>query len=242
MNQTLVSPKPGPPSPGVSGTSGGREGASGRRFERIHGELRRRICLLDYPPGTVLGEVTLADEFGVSRTPIRRVLHKLEFEGLVQIKNGVGTIVTDIDLKTFKETYDFRMRLAEMMGELSPVTVTREHLTQMDRLIVRAKKLRKKRDVKGYGELASDLQETLSGLTGSAPLRETIELFYFRVARIWFTFLPQLDWDEIMSAQLAELTEMREAMARDDMRGVGQVRSLHLHGILARISRFLVEP
>ena len=242
MNQALVSQTPTAPAMRSSEQPGGREQASGRRFERIHGELRRRICLLDYPPGTVLSEVTLADEFGVSRTPIRRVLHKLEFEGLVQIKNGVGTIVTDIDLKTFKETYDLRMRLAELMGELSPVTVTREHLTRMDRLIARAEKLRRKQNVKAYGELANDLQLMLSSLTGSAPLRETIELFYFRVARIWFTFLPQLDWDDIVSAQLTELTEMREAMARNDLRGVGQVRSLHLHGILARISRFLVGP
>ena len=220
----------------------GKEGAGPGRFARIHGELRRRICLLDYPPGTVLSEVVLASEFGVSRTPIRRVLHKLEFEGLVQIKNGVGTIVTDIDIKTFKETYDLRMRLAELMGDLSPVVVTKEHLAQLDRLIARAKKLQKKQDVEGYGRLANDLQETLSSLTGSAPLREVIELFYFRVARIWFTFLPKLDWTEIMSAQLAELNEIREAMARNDLRGVGQVRSLHLHGILARISRFLIEP
>ena len=229
-------------SAGSSDRPGRREEASGERFERIHGELRRRICLLDYPPGTVLSEVALANEFGVSRTPIRRVLHKLEFEGLVRIKNGVGTIVTDIDLKTFKETYDLRMRLAEMMGDLSPVTVTREHLSQMDRLINRAKKLQRKQDVKGYGELANDLQRTLSSLTGNDPLRETIELFYFRVARIWFTFLPQLDWGGIMSAQLEELTEMRAAMARNDLHAVGRVRSQHLQGILARIGRFLANP
>lgn len=221
---------------------GGKDGASGDRFARIHAELRRRICLLDFPPGTVLSEVALAKEFEVSRTPIRRVLQRLEFEGLVQIKNGVGTIVTDIDLKTFKETYDFRMRLVELMGELSPVAVTPEHLAQMDKLIARAKDLKQTPDVKAYGQLANDLQETLSSMTGSAPLRETIDLYYFRVARIWFTFLPKLNWDENMSAQLAELTEMREAMARNDQRGVGQVRSLHLHGILARISRFLIEP
>jgi DNA-binding GntR family transcriptional regulator len=86
------------------------------------------------------------------------------------------------------------------------------------------------------------LQETLSSLTGNAALRETIELFYFRVARIWFTFLPKLDWRDVMSSQLAELTEMRDAMLRNDLRGVGQVRRLHLHGILVRISQFLIEP
>ena len=231
----------GSPTPS-SGKPGGKDTASGERFGRIHAEVRKRICLLDFPPGTVLSEVALAEEFGVSRTPIRRVLQKLEFEGLVQIKNGVGTIVTDIDLKTFKEIYDFRMRLSELISELAPVTVTAEHLVQMDGLIDRAKNLGEKQDVRAYGQLANDLQETLSGMTGSAPLRETIDLFYFRVARIWFTFLPKLDWNEIVSAQLAELTEMRDAMARNDLRGAGQVRSLHLHGILARISRFLLEP
>lgn len=216
--------------------------AGSARFDRIHSKLRRRICLLDYPPGTVLSEVTLAKEFGVSRTPIRRVLHKLEFEGLVQIKNGVGTIVTDIDLKTFKETYDLRMRLSELIGELSPVVVTPKHLKEMDKLISRAKKMKKTKDVKAYGELADDLQKTLSNLTGNTPLRETIDLYYFRVARIWFTFLPQLDWNDIVLSQVAELTEMREAMARNDMRSVGQIRSVHYHGILTRISRFLIEP
>lgn len=242
MTQHLVTQTPRMLSANPTDTPGARTDGPGARFERIHAELRRRICLLDYPPGTVLGEVALAEEFGVSRTPIRRVLHKLEFEGLVQIKNGVGTIVTDIDLKTLKETYDLRMRLTDLMGELSPVEVTRAHLTQMDRLIARAKKLRKRRDLKGYGELATDLQQTLSSLTGNAPLRETIDLFYFRVARIWFTYLPQLDWDDVLSAQVDELTEMRDAMARQDMVEVGRVRSLHLRGILVRISRFLVEP
>lgn len=214
-----------------------------QRFERIYAELRDRICLLVYPPGTVLSEVTLAREFGVSRTPIRRVLHRLEFMGLVQIMNGVGTIVTDIDLKTFKETYDLRMRLAELMGELSPAYITEDHLAQIDQLIARAKKLQKHRDrFEDYAMITNDLQKILSSLTGSAPLREIIELFYFRVARIWFTFLPQLGWDDIISAQLTELSEIRAAMASNDMRGVGRSRSLHLHRMLTRISRFLVEP
>ena len=213
------------------------------RFDRIHGELRDRICLLAYPPGTVLSEVELAREFGVSRTPIRRVLHKLEFMGLVQIKNGVGTIVTDIDLKTFKETYDLRMRLAELMGELSPVDVTGEHLAQVDRLITRSRKLRKQRGrFEDYAKITNDLQKLLSSLTGSAPLREISELFYYRVARIWFTFLPQLGWEDIIAGQLAELSEMRAAMERNDMRSVGQFRSLHLHRMLTTIGRFLIEP
>lgn len=211
------------------------------RHENVYKVIRERISLLFYTPGTVLSEAALAAEFNISRTPIRQVLHRLEFAGLVQIKNGVGTIVSDIDLRTFKDIYDLRMRLSELMGDLSPVTVTETHLMQIDELIARARELQQEPNVNGYARLANDLQEMLAGLIGSAPLREVIELLYFRVARIWFTYLPKLDWNEVMSAQLTELTEMRDAMARNDLRGVGQVRSLHLHGILVRISRSLVE-
>ena len=57
-----------------------RSGAR-QRFERIHRVLRDRICLLEYGPGARLSEVELAREFGISRTPVRRVLGRLEAEG-----------------------------------------------------------------------------------------------------------------------------------------------------------------
>ena len=68
------------------------------RFERIYKTIRDRICLLEYEPGARLGEEELAREFGVSRTPLRRVLSRLEGEGLLESRHGVGTFVTDVDL------------------------------------------------------------------------------------------------------------------------------------------------
>ena len=220
------------------------EGETGAaRFDRIYSELRNRICLLAYPPGTVLSEVTLAKEFGISRTPIRRVFHKLEFMGLVDIKNGVGTIVTDIDLITFKETYDLRKRLAELMGELSPIEITPEHLTRIDDLIAKATVLKTQRgSFDALALIINDLQRLLSDLTGNTPLREIIELLYYRVARIWFTFLPQFGWDDAIDSQINELRQIRTAMANNDIRSVGQYRSIDLQRMLTSLGRLLVEP
>ena len=78
------------------------------RFERICQILRDRVSLLVDQPWTVPSESVFAKDFGISRTPIKRIFNKLEYMGLVRIKNGVGTIVTDIYLYTFKETYDLR--------------------------------------------------------------------------------------------------------------------------------------
>ena len=213
--------------------------SSSQRHERIYKLIRERICLLHYPPGTILSETELAAEFGVSRTPVRRVVQQLNFEGLVEIKNGVGTIVTDIDLKTFKDIYDLRMRLSEMMGELSPAPVTDALIEAMEQLLARTRAMRGSPDIENYARINNDLFEILLALTGNGPLRDTSEHLYYRVARIWYTFLPDLDWGRSIDAVEAEMSEMLEAMRRNDVLAVGRIRSGYLHDILTRVGEYI---
>ena len=56
----------------------------------IYDALKRRIVLLEYEPGQVLREKDLIREFGVSRTPVREALIRLETEGLVRIVPNQG--------------------------------------------------------------------------------------------------------------------------------------------------------
>ncbi|WP_378941367.1 GntR family transcriptional regulator [Mesorhizobium sp. ANAO-SY3R2] len=61
-------------------------------------EVRFRICSLDPQTPLMLHEGKLAQEFGVSRTPIRQVLQRLAFEGLLETRSGVGTIASPLDV------------------------------------------------------------------------------------------------------------------------------------------------
>ncbi len=213
--------------------------SSNDRHQRIYKLIRERISLLHYPPNTVLSEIELAREFDVSRTPIRHVLQRLRFEGLVDIRNGVGTVVTNIDLKTMKEVYDLRMYLSELIADLSPNEITSEHLNAMESLLNRSKLLFNQRSPEAYGQLCNDLHEVLNSLIGSIPLREITDNLYYRSARIWITFLPNLDWESVISDQVLETSEMLAAMKRNDLRGVVQVRRYYLNCILSRISDYL---
>ena len=89
----------------------------------VYEEIRNRICMLRYPPGHLLHENRLAQEFGISRTPVRQVLQKLEIEGFVETRSGVGTIVTGVDFAAFRDVYALRLKLAELIGDLLPAGV-----------------------------------------------------------------------------------------------------------------------
>src|SRR5213595_658093 len=111
------------------------------RFERIYNTIRDRICLIEYEPGARLAEEELAREFGVSRTPLRRVLSRLEGEGLLESRHGVGTFVIDVDLETLIPVYRLRMELAELIGKLDPIPRTPDDLARVGAILDRCDQL-----------------------------------------------------------------------------------------------------
>ena len=211
------------------------------RFNRIYKAIRERISLLEYAPGAVLNEGLLAQEFGVSRTPIRSVLQRLNYEGLVSTRNGIGTIVTEVDVKTFKDIYALRMRLAEDMGVLSPVSPRPEVLKELRRLLQRARDLGEAApDYTAYARLCNDLHEQLLQLSGNLVLREITDLLYYRAARVWLAFLPNVDWKEALRNLESEIADTIRALEMDDMQGVGNVRRQYLYALLKTIGRYFV--
>ena len=70
--------------------------------------LRKLILSGDYPPGALLPELFLAQEFNVSRTPIREALKQIEQEGLVEIRPRVGTFVRQPTRREIVELFELK--------------------------------------------------------------------------------------------------------------------------------------
>src|SRR5690606_8583734 len=97
--------------------------------EAIYEELRDRICLLDLPPGAPLREQALAEEFGVSRTPVREALTMLRVDGLVVRRQGGGTSVSTVDLKRMRVVYSLRIKLSELTADYMKIQMP-SHIPQ----------------------------------------------------------------------------------------------------------------
>lgn len=209
-------------------------------FDVIYDTIRERICLLHYPPGSVLSENALAEEFGVSRTPIRRVLQRLEFEGLVASKRGIGTMVTTIDLKSLKEVYALRMKLHEITGELSPVVhLSDGDIAVLEDVLEQCEAMRDRRDPEELACLYNDFQEQMVRHINNKPLRKISDQLYYQTVRVWLQILPDMDWEEEVDAICDEISQVIEALQASDMDAVGQVRRDHLFTMLGRIKRYL---
>ncbi len=74
--------------------------------------IKERIITCAYPPGARMNEEVLTDELGISRTPVRDALGRLEQEGLVEILPKRGLLITSITARDISALYEMR-RLVE---------------------------------------------------------------------------------------------------------------------------------
>lgn len=85
----------------------------------VFNTLRQAILKGEMEPGERLMEITLANKLGVSRTPIREAIRKLELEGLVNMIPRKGAVVASISEKDMRDVLEVRITLEELAVELA---------------------------------------------------------------------------------------------------------------------------
>jgi DNA-binding GntR family transcriptional regulator len=223
------------PLPALPERKGGRA-----RLAGIHRVLRDRICFFDYPPGALLSEARLAAEFGVSRTPIRQALQRLEFERLVDVRDGIGTIVTGVDFAALRGVYALRLRITEMIGDFSPAAAPDEAVADILGLIDRAMRQRAEPDVRAFWRIENDRHRLINALIGNEALKELHDRLFTQTARVWYGIVENL-WAEAIEALTDELVELRRAIRAGDMRAVGLVSRNYVSYSVARFERYFAE-
>ena len=159
-----------------------RDASDQTKPERALDALRKRICLADPAEALPLHEGVLAEEFGMSRTPIRQVLQRLAYERLVEIRTGVGTVAVVMDQAHRPRdliTHQGMVRtiLAHPLGELS--VSQHADIIALGALIASANKL----DASLHFEIRARLLAVLGGLIADPILKDAFLAAHWRVIR-----------------------------------------------------------
>lgn len=213
-------------------------------------ELRERILRGDLPGGTRLFEVALAEDLGISRTPVREAMSRLAEEGLLERVRGGGFVVRRFALADVIDTIELRgvlegtaARLAAERGVPAPVMAQMTDLLhRLDTCFDDAEQV----DLARYSDLNAGFHDALAHASGSAVIIGEIE----RVTRLPFAspsaFLPdrsrlsafrrtlvvgQSEHRAIVEAMAAREGARAEALVREHARAARRnVEYLFAHG------------
>jgi DNA-binding GntR family transcriptional regulator len=105
-------------------------------------ELKGAIIDLRLPPGEPLREATLADSLGVSKTPVREALTRLELEGLVESTSFKGAVVSSYTRRDLVELYELRELLEIWAVREAATSMGSDALARLDDLMEAGERLR----------------------------------------------------------------------------------------------------
>jgi DNA-binding GntR family transcriptional regulator len=212
--------------------------------EKIYSVLKHRILFLEYRPGQILNEKVLAQEFGVSRTPLREVLNRLEWEQLARILPRSGTMVTEIEFQKMMNVYQVRLEIEELAGKLAADHLTADHIEWIEALESECDKLLTVKNRALLAGIDFKLREMVYEAAGNPVLTEISERLYHQTFRLWASIMEKGEWSEEVRAMSDEISELLTAFKSSTPHAAGNIRKDHMMKHLERLrSKFLgIKP
>jgi len=102
---------------------------------KVFQKLREDILSGKYKDGDELREISIGEELGVSRTPVREALRQLELEGLVEIIPNKGAYVTGITPKDVMDIYKIRSKLEGLCARWATENITNEQIEELEEIL-----------------------------------------------------------------------------------------------------------
>lgn len=210
--------------------------------EGIYHALRERICLLEIEPGSRLTEQALAAEFGVSRTPIRQVLDRLEHERLVIQRPGAGTSVATIDTKEVRDVWAVRLKIAELIGDFVRLPAPTAVIEELQDIRSELVDVGRTGDIQVLGRLYNRYHAAILKVISNETLRRIHDQLYHQTSRVWLQFLPEMDLGAEIDVTAEEVEQTIEAMRGRSGAELARIRAMHLRLLLRRFNDHVARP
>jgi len=137
--------------------------------EKTYEFLKEKVLSGQFRPGARLTEEHLAAELGVSRTPIREALHKMELEGLVRPLETRGFCVSQDSKEEIKEIFEIRTILEGYALRYVCKHVLKETLNKLDAIIDKSEKAYQSQKIDAVFKYNTQFHDTLHGLIAHKP-------------------------------------------------------------------------
>ncbi|MEK7736379.1 MAG: GntR family transcriptional regulator, partial [Pseudomonadota bacterium] len=161
--------------------------------------LRDKITFGELAPGMRLTERVLCEELKVSRTPLREALKTLASEGLVELLQNRGAMVTPMTLADTAQTFEVLSVLEGLAGELACARADVTAVAELRQLHERMRACYQLGDREGYFELNQAIHAQLFLLSGNPVLASTHDKLNLRLRRArYFANVSQSRWDRAM--------------------------------------------
>mgnify|MGYP002615260691 CR=1 FL=1 len=192
----------------------------------VFNTLRQAILRGEFKPGERLMEIQLANKLGVSRTPIREAIRKLELEGLVIMIPRKGAEVADITEKSLRDVLEVRKALEELAVQLACEKITQEELEELEKAGENFKKvLKRSKDITEVAEADVRFHDVIYMATDNQKLILLLNNLREQMYRYRVEYLKR---EEAYPQLIAEHAAIIEYISKGEKKAATDVMCKHI--------------
>ena len=208
--------------------------------QRIADSLRADILAGQRAPGERIRQEIIAEEFGVSRLPVREALRIVESEGLVTLVANTGAWVSSMNLLECTETYLIRERLDPLLLSLAVPKYTDEFLAELSEL---AQRIEQAKDVEEYLRLDRQFHLLSYAPAATASLGAMVERLWNTTQHYRRAYTRLIGWEGLETTHL-EHRLLMEAFRLGDAEEAERLMHGHIRKTRLELNRHpeLFEP
>jgi len=192
---------------------------------KVFKQLRSDILSGKFQKDEELREVAIAEELGVSRTPVREAFRQLELEGLLQIIPNKGAYVQGISEKDVEDIYMIRSLLEGLCVKLATDKITPQKMEELEENIMLSDFHAKKMHGEKLAELDNQFHEILYEASGSRILEHLLKDFHQYVSKVREKNLTD---NERGIASNSEHTDIMKAIKNQDSKKAEALANQHI--------------
>ena len=167
----------------------------------VFNTLRQAILKGELEPGERLMEIQLAERLGVSRTPIREAIRKLELEGLVLMIPRKGAEVAKISENNLRDVLEVRRSLEELAIDLACQRITEEELAQLNKAEVDFKAAIENGDAMQIAQTDENFHEIIYNSTKNQKLVQILNNLREQMYRYRLEYIKDADKRQILMVE-----------------------------------------
>jgi len=201
-----------------------------RLYARLYGDiLTGRLR-----PGEALSETRIAEQHGISRTPVREVFQHLAKEGLLRVVPQIGTFVAPISLAAVSASQFIREALECRAVRQAAERVTRMQIAELRRQIAQQTRAIDAGDHLAFFTLDEAMHRHILAIAGHPKVWDLIASVKAQLDRVRHLSLEDGDWLEMIFRQHREIVRR---IAVHDAPGAEQAMQAHLRTVFGAIER-----
>ena len=192
----------------------------------VFNTLRQAILTGELKPGERLMEIHLANKLGVSRTPIREAIRKLELEGLVVMIPGKGAEVAKITVRDLKDALEVRMAIDSLSVKLACERLDEDDKTEIKQACVAFREAVKSGNVQAIVEGDERFHNTIYRASKNQKLITIAMNLREQVYRYRFEYVKDFSYHENL---IREHDQITEAILKGDVETAQKIMKEHIY-------------